>query len=136
MDDIDDQTSSDDSGRKFATAEANYSLLQSVYGLAQCTPNISNSDCNTCLWNCVSTFPTCCNTNQGARILFPSCYVRYETYLFYNTNFSAASRPPPSTTTRSNPGSGGVSLEKNHCHCSFNWGCYYAFHSRLLLPNY
>ncbi|KAF7120339.1 hypothetical protein RHSIM_Rhsim13G0160900 [Rhododendron simsii] len=75
MDDIRDRASSDHSGRKFATAEANYSLLQRVYGLAQCTPDISNSDCNTCLQNCISTFPTCCNTLQGARILFPSCYV-------------------------------------------------------------
>lgn len=108
MDDIRDRASSDHSGRKFATAEANYSLLQRVYGLAQCTPDISNSDCNTCLQNCISTFPTCCNTLQGARILFPSCYVRYEPYLFFNANFSAAplpaSPPPPSTTTTSNRG--------------------------------
>lgn len=109
MDDIADRASSDDSGRKFATAEANYSLLQRVYGLAQCTPDISNSDCNTCLQNCISTFPTCCNTLQGARIVVPSCYVRYETYPFYNANLSAtllpASPPPPSTTTTtSNPG--------------------------------
>ncbi|KAI8525215.1 hypothetical protein RHMOL_Rhmol13G0212400 [Rhododendron molle] len=108
MDDIADRASSDESGRKFATAEANYSLLQQVYGLAQCTPDISNSDCNTCLRNCISTFPTCCNTLQGARILFPSCYVRYEPYPFYNANLSAAplpaSPPPPSTTpTTSNP---------------------------------
>ncbi|KAE9461712.1 hypothetical protein C3L33_06380, partial [Rhododendron williamsianum] len=79
MDDIADRASSDDySGRKFATAEANYSLLQRVYGLAQCTPDISNSDCNTCLQKCISTFPTCCNTLQGARIVVPSCYVRYD----------------------------------------------------------
>ncbi|KAG5516571.1 hypothetical protein RHGRI_037326 [Rhododendron griersonianum] len=116
MDDIADRASSDDSGRKFATAEANYSLLQRVYGLAQCTPDISDSDCNTCLQNCISTFPICCNTLQGARIVVPSCYVRYETYPFYNANLSAtplpASPPPPSTTTTtSNPGNGGVSLQ-------------------------
>ncbi|XP_058197634.1 cysteine-rich receptor-like protein kinase 10 [Rhododendron vialii] len=109
MDDIGDRASSDDSGRKFATAKANYSLLQLVYGLAQCTPDISNSDCNTCLQSCISTFPTCCDTLQGARVLFPSCYVRYEPYLFFNANISAAplpaSPPPPSTTTTSNPAS-------------------------------
>ncbi|KAF7121204.1 hypothetical protein RHSIM_Rhsim13G0159400 [Rhododendron simsii] len=75
MDNVADRASSDDSGKKFATAQANYSPLQTVYGLAQCTPDISDSDCNTCLRNCISTFPNCCDAKQGARILYPSCYV-------------------------------------------------------------
>ncbi|KAI8525200.1 hypothetical protein RHMOL_Rhmol13G0210700 [Rhododendron molle] len=107
MDDIADRASSDDSGKKFATAQANYSPLQMVYGLAQCTPDISNSDCNTCLRDCISTFPSCCDANQGARVLYPSCYVRYETYPFYNVSVGAAPPPPspvlppppPSTTS-------------------------------------
>ncbi|XP_058197640.1 cysteine-rich receptor-like protein kinase 10 isoform X6 [Rhododendron vialii] len=119
MDDIANRASSDDSGKKFATGQANYSPLQTVYGLAQCTPDISDSDCNTCLRNCISTFPSCCDANQGARVLYPSCYVRYETYPFYNASVGAAPPPPspvlppppPSTTSTSSPGNGGVSSQ-------------------------
>ncbi|XP_058198498.1 uncharacterized protein LOC131314017 [Rhododendron vialii] len=92
MTNITDRASSDDSGKKFATAEANYSSVQSVYGLAQCTPDLSDSDCNNCLRNCISQFPSCCDAKRGGRVLFRSCNVRYEMYLFYNA--SAAPLPP------------------------------------------
>ncbi|KAI8525192.1 hypothetical protein RHMOL_Rhmol13G0210000 [Rhododendron molle] len=119
MDDIANRTSSDDSGKKFATAQVNYSPLQTLYGLAQCTPDISNSDCNTCLRACISAFPSCCAAKQGAIVRFPSCNVRYEIYPFYNASFGAVPppptpvlrSPPPSTTTTSSPGKGGVSLQ-------------------------
>lgn len=45
---------SDDSGKKFATAQANYSPLQPVYGLGQCTPDLSDVDCYNCLRNAIS----------------------------------------------------------------------------------
>ncbi|KAI8525188.1 hypothetical protein RHMOL_Rhmol13G0209600 [Rhododendron molle] len=113
MDDIVNRTSSDDSGKKFATAQVNYSPNETLYGLAQCTPDISNSDCNTCLRDCILAFPSCCDAKQGAIVRLPSCNVRYETYPFYNANFSSAPPPPtpvlrppppPSTTATSSPG--------------------------------
>ncbi|KAH7837399.1 hypothetical protein Vadar_013398 [Vaccinium darrowii] len=123
MDDIANRASSDDSGKKFATREVNYSLLQPMYGLAQCTPDLSDSQCYTCLRNCISEFPSCCNAKQGGRVLFHSCNVRYEMYPFYNVSFGAAS-PPPSpvlppppppppttTTTIRSRGNGGISSQ-------------------------
>ncbi|KAI8525195.1 hypothetical protein RHMOL_Rhmol13G0210200 [Rhododendron molle] len=118
MDDIANRTSSDDSSKKFATAQVNYSSLVTLYGLAQCTPDISGFDCNTCLWACISTLPSCCDASQGAIVRFPSCNVRYETYPFYDASFGAAPppptavlRPPRSTSTTSSPGIGGVSWQ-------------------------
>ncbi|KAI8562777.1 hypothetical protein RHMOL_Rhmol03G0061600 [Rhododendron molle] len=119
MDDIVNRSSSDDSGKKFATAQVNYSPLQTLYGLAQCTPDISNFDCNTCLRDCISTFPSCCDGKQGAIVRLPSCNVRYEIYPFYHASFGAAlppptpvlRPPPPSTTTTSSHGNGGVSSQ-------------------------
>ncbi|KAI8525201.1 hypothetical protein RHMOL_Rhmol13G0210800 [Rhododendron molle] len=98
---------SDDSGKKFATAQANYSPLQPVYGLGQCTPDLSDVDCYNCLRNAISKLP---EAKHGGRVLFRSCYVRYEMYSFYNASFGAAPPPPspvlppPSTTTPTSPG--------------------------------
>ncbi|KAF7120256.1 hypothetical protein RHSIM_Rhsim13G0161000 [Rhododendron simsii] len=100
------RASSDDSGKKFATGEAYYTALQPVYGLAQCTPDLSDSDCNNCLQDCISKLPY---AKQGAQVLFPSCYIRYEMYPFYTTSFGGTPPPPssvfpPSTTTPSSRG--------------------------------
>ncbi|KAI8525202.1 hypothetical protein RHMOL_Rhmol13G0210900 [Rhododendron molle] len=116
LNDISARASSHESGRKFATGELSYSPLRTLYGLAQCTPDLSVSDCNSCLRTCISIFPSCCDANIGARVLFPSCYVNYETYPFYNASVGAAPPPPlpalpppPSSTTTGSPGKGGVS---------------------------
>ncbi|KAH7837551.1 hypothetical protein Vadar_015086 [Vaccinium darrowii] len=116
MDDIAARASSDHLGKKFATGDSKYSPLQPVYGLAQCTPDLSDAGCNTCLRNCISSFDA---TKQGASVLFPSCTVRYEMYPFYDASVGAAPPPPspvpppppPSTSTPSSPGNGGISSQ-------------------------
>ncbi|KAL7244054.1 hypothetical protein ACSBR1_016308 [Camellia fascicularis] len=91
MDDVATRASNDVSGKKFATREADFSALQKLYGLAQCTPDLTTFDCNSCLRDAISSFPDCCDGRRGGRVLFPSCNVWYETYPFY-----AAPTPPPS----------------------------------------
>nr|GMD83075.1 cysteine-rich receptor-like protein kinase 25 [Ipomoea batatas] len=71
-------------GDKFGTYEANFSKSERVYSLGQCTPDISELDCQTCLKTAVQLLSTCCDSALGARVLSPSCNVRYELYLFYN----------------------------------------------------
>ncbi|KAF7119352.1 hypothetical protein RHSIM_Rhsim13G0160700 [Rhododendron simsii] len=72
MNNITDRASSNDSGKKFATGEAIYTPLQLVYGLAQCTPDLSDSDCNNCLRDGILKLPY---AKLGAQVLFPSCYI-------------------------------------------------------------
>ena len=105
-------------GKKFATGEANFSSLQSLYSLAQCTPDLTTTECNRCLVEANSNFPSCCAESRGARVLFPSCNVRYETYPFYNATAFAAPPPPvvpppppPTTTTK------GLYLRTLVCFC-------------------
>ncbi|KAF7121194.1 hypothetical protein RHSIM_Rhsim13G0159900 [Rhododendron simsii] len=119
MDDLSARASSHESGRKFATGELNYSALQPLYGLAQCTPDLSVSDCNTCLRTCISIFPSCCGANIGARVLFPSCYVNYEVYPFYNASVGAAP-PPPSPALPPPPGSTTTSSSEYVMHGQFS----------------
>ena len=86
-------------GKKFATEEKefNSSLLSSrkLYSLVQCTPDLTVSDCNTCLLGAIFLLPTCCDGKQGGWVLRSSCTLRYELYPFYN--FTADSEPafPP-----------------------------------------
>ncbi|KAJ1376488.1 Serine-threonine/tyrosine-protein kinase, catalytic domain [Sesbania bispinosa] len=74
------------SGKKFATKEANFTSSMKLYTLAQCTPDLSTFDCNTCFRSAISDFPTCCDGKRGASSLLPSCSVRYELYPFYNVS--------------------------------------------------
>ncbi|KAH0885228.1 hypothetical protein HID58_061324 [Brassica napus] len=83
------------SSKKFGARETNYAAFQSVYGLVQCTPDLTTRDCSRCLETSINQLPT---TSTGSRILFPSCNSRYESYPFFNK--SAASTfslplPPP-----------------------------------------
>ncbi|CAI9760046.1 unnamed protein product [Fraxinus pennsylvanica] len=113
------EAANDLSGKKFATKQANFTAFQTLYTLAQCTPDLSSGQCNTCLRDCISNFPSCCDIKQGARVNFLSCNIRYEMYPFYN--FTLAPAPPnrntpplpplpPSRSTR-NEGNGGMSRQ-------------------------
>ncbi|KAB2026838.1 hypothetical protein ES319_D06G248200v1 [Gossypium barbadense] len=84
--------------KKFATSEANVSRFQTLYSLLQCTPDLTTSDCNTCLRGAIADLPNCCDGKQGGRVLTPSCSIRYELYPFYNQTAVSVSAPPPPLT--------------------------------------
>ncbi|GAB2210141.1 hypothetical protein Droror1_Dr00015399 [Drosera rotundifolia] len=79
------------SSKKFATKEALVGGSQPVYALEQCTPDLAVSDCSRCLAESTQTLLNCCSGRQGARVLFPSCNVRYEIYEFYQAQAPAPS---------------------------------------------
>ncbi|XP_010267802.1 PREDICTED: putative receptor-like protein kinase At4g00960 isoform X1 [Nelumbo nucifera] len=68
--------------------------FEKIYGLVQCTPDISQNDCHRCLTAAVSHLFDCCKVKLGARVLQPSCSIRHEDHMFYA---SKASAPSPST---------------------------------------
>ena len=81
--------------KKFGTKEANFTVLQTLYTLAQCTPDLSGFDCNRCLQIAIQTLPNCCGGKQGGRVLYPSCIARFELYKFYQGNATSALVPSP-----------------------------------------
>ncbi|KAF3967175.1 hypothetical protein CMV_008800 [Castanea mollissima] len=96
MNDIVTKASNAPSGAiKFATTEANFSELQKLYSLVQCDSLISSSDCNRCLGTVIGNLPACCAGKQGANVLNPSCFVRYEIYPFYNVQAVPSPSPTP-----------------------------------------
>jgi hypothetical protein len=93
--------------KKFSVKEVNFSALQTLYSLVQCTPDLSSTDCNSCLQAAINDFSICCSGKQGGRVLFPSCIVRYEVYPFYQTASAALAPPPPPPPPGSVAGSKG-----------------------------
>ncbi|KAM7255090.1 hypothetical protein ACFE04_020331 [Oxalis oulophora] len=89
-------TEASSSRRRFAVEKANFTLFQSIFSLGQCTQDISESDCDSCLQQAITQIPSCCDSKQGGRVLTPSCNFRYEIYSFYNETVTAPPPPPPS----------------------------------------
>jgi hypothetical protein len=85
--------------KKFGVKEVKFSDYENTYNLVQCTPDLSSTDCNSCLQAAINLLPTYFSGKQGGRILLPSCNVRYESYLFYNVPTAPAPAaglaPPP-----------------------------------------
>ncbi|KAL7244033.1 hypothetical protein ACSBR1_016289 [Camellia fascicularis] len=104
MDDIVTRASSSSSdiryGKKFATKEAKFTPLQTVYGLVQCTPDLSSFDCNNCLRYGISNLASCCLGKQGFRFWYPSCVVWYELRPFYNSTAIATATATATATAR------------------------------------
>ncbi|EXB74536.1 Cysteine-rich receptor-like protein kinase 10 [Morus notabilis] len=86
---------SDEQTKKFATGEQNFTGSETVYGLAQCTPDLSVAGCSTCLRSAIKEIQTCCNGQRSARILLPSCFIMYDLYMFFNDTALETPTPPP-----------------------------------------
>ncbi|KAF9673579.1 hypothetical protein SADUNF_Sadunf10G0038900 [Salix dunnii] len=69
------------SGLKFATGYV--SFTKPIYGLVQCTPDISERDCEICLQKGMGEMESCSGGREGGRILSPSCIVWFELFRFY-----------------------------------------------------
>ncbi|RWV87110.1 hypothetical protein BHE74_00027606 [Ensete ventricosum] len=80
--------------RMFATGEANFTSVTNLYGLVQCTRDQSDDDCFQCLRQSLASMQSCCLRNQGGVVLKYRCYLRYETYQYYNMSVPAAPLPP------------------------------------------
>ncbi|KAI9395748.1 hypothetical protein POPTR_004G024500v4 [Populus trichocarpa] len=81
--------------KKFAVNKTSFDAFRNIYSLAQCTPDLSSSDCNQCLSAAIADLPFCCSSRTGGRVLFPSCYIHYEITEFYDATAVAAESPPP-----------------------------------------
>ncbi|KAH0871022.1 hypothetical protein HID58_078044 [Brassica napus] len=72
------------SPRKFAFKKENYAPSQTVYVLVQCMPDLTTVMCSSCLKQTIKNLP---RDKIGARLLSPSCILRYDIYPFYNETY-------------------------------------------------
>uniref|UniRef100_A0A7N2LYY7 Uncharacterized protein n=1 Tax=Quercus lobata TaxID=97700 RepID=A0A7N2LYY7_QUELO len=90
------QASLDSSSIKyFAVGDKSFSSSRNVYGLVQCTPDISQMDCRICLEGAVADISSCSGGKEGGRVLKPSCIAWFEVFQFYDSTFVPSS---PTTT--------------------------------------
>lgn len=83
--------------KKFAVSKTSGPSLQTLYGLVQCTPDISERDCIDCLtWN-IGRIPILCNTKLGCTQATVSCNLRYDTSRFYDLTAEEPTRALPPT---------------------------------------
>lgn len=75
-----DQAINNPANRMFATAEVNITGEGNLYGMVQCTPDLSPSQCQNCVLSGVANFDTsvCPEGKRVKRLLTPSCNTRYE----------------------------------------------------------
>ncbi|KFK26013.1 hypothetical protein AALP_AA8G191500 [Arabis alpina] len=77
---------------RFAVNKSNFTPSITLYGLVQCTPDLTREDCSTCLQTAINQLPT---EQIGGRLLMPSCSSRYEIFKFYNETPFTAPLPRP-----------------------------------------
>ncbi|XVF39313.1 hypothetical protein PTKIN_Ptkin01aG0024600 [Pterospermum kingtungense] len=84
---------------KYATGEADLTTFQKIYALMQCTPDLSQKDCDSCLKQSVSSYANCCHGKQGGYVRKANCWLRWDLYPFYTPNPATTapslSPPPP-----------------------------------------
>lgn len=81
--------------RKFASGSTEGLALSTIYGLAQCTPDLSEQQCSDCLEGAINGIAQWFNGKVGGRILLPMCNIRYETYRFFNQTAPVIAPSPP-----------------------------------------
>ncbi|KAG1347285.1 putative Cysteine-rich repeat secretory protein 55 [Cocos nucifera] len=90
--------------QKFGVGITNSSSYGYIYELAQCTRDLSETDCSTCLDQAVSDLRSCCGGSVGGRDFKVSCAVRFETFPFFSLLFVPP--PPPGSSSSPDDGNG------------------------------
>ncbi|KAF8029064.1 hypothetical protein BT93_E1667 [Corymbia citriodora subsp. variegata] len=97
----------------YATIKVNVSSSVTLHELVQCTPDLSEFACENCLASAIALLPNFISDGkQGARVLLPSCNVRYELYPFYGEPRGEAPAPSATNITSSESSSKGVKRRK------------------------
>lgn len=79
--------------------------FSTIYGLVQCTPDLSEAQCSSCLDKSINTFASEVYTgSSGGRSLLPACNFRYETYKFFNMSTMVMPSPSPPIWVQPPPG--------------------------------
>ncbi|XP_018484119.1 cysteine-rich receptor-like protein kinase 29 isoform X2 [Raphanus sativus] len=87
--------------RKYAQGNGSgTSGYRTFYGSAQCSPDLSEKDCDDCLVFGFGQIPLCCDDQIGLRWFCPSCNFRFEKSRFFELDADLEPDPPATKTER------------------------------------
>ncbi|KAG2688174.1 hypothetical protein I3760_09G082700 [Carya illinoinensis] len=101
MENITNKTAFDPSTRMFATGEIKFSRKKTIYGLVQCTRDMTQQDCYSCLHSALQDLQACCSSCEGGFIVSSNCDVRFQLYRFYNVSGLVLTHPTSNDDDRS-----------------------------------
>lgn len=105
---------------KFAIGSINYTDFVDIHSMLQCTRDLAENSCFSCLQDIIRLIPQCCNGKQGGRVISMSCNLRFEIYPFFSLSLPpppSQAMSPPSTTTLLQPSPEGYTwFCKFECH--------------------
>lgn len=91
MNNISNEAAFSPSKNMFATAEIEFSVKKRIYGLAECTKDISETECRSCLSSAITELNQCCSYREGGIIVSRNCNVRFDQFEFFNASSLSAS---------------------------------------------
>ncbi|KAF7138457.1 hypothetical protein RHSIM_Rhsim07G0196100 [Rhododendron simsii] len=103
LDGLRSQAASGGARRKFATNNKAGPDFQTIYGLMQCTPDLTQRVCNNCLGWATEQIPQHFGGKIRGRFLTPTCALRYESYPFFTDIPADAPAEAPPTTSGDAP---------------------------------
>jgi hypothetical protein len=88
--------------KNYETRSVKLNNHQTLYTLVQCTPDLSDGDCDTCLTNIFQNeIPWSSLASPEGKILYPSCYMMFGLSQFYSNGDEPEGigqvSPPPTT---------------------------------------
>ncbi|KAM3365594.1 hypothetical protein ACQJBY_015355 [Aegilops geniculata] len=84
------------SSRRFATGEEGFDTSNpTIYGLVQCTPDMSPADCRSCLGDIITRMPQRLSGRIGGRMIGVRCNFRYEVVPFFSGSPTLRLPAPP-----------------------------------------
>ena len=70
--------------------------VKEIYGMVQCSPDLSSSDCNDCIYTCLKYLDKHLYGMTNVYVGVPSCNVAYNLTRFYDSRIdSLVTLPPP-----------------------------------------
>ncbi|KAH7513995.1 hypothetical protein FEM48_Zijuj11G0041800 [Ziziphus jujuba var. spinosa] len=93
---------------RFSGGNATYKDSGNIYAFVQCTRDLTQNNCLTCLEDVIGYIPQSCDGKVGCQIYSISCFLRYEYY-----NFLMSASPPELAPSPPSPNSTTAGGKKN-----------------------
>ncbi|TKY71217.1 Cysteine-rich receptor protein kinase 25 [Spatholobus suberectus] len=97
MNNLSNQASFHPANNMFASGQIDFPGNKTIYGLVQCTRDLSQTDCSSCLSSAFTELSACCSYHQAGIIVSRTCNMRFQLSRFFNASSAYRLIYPTST---------------------------------------